>query len=163
MRVDYTNTGCSPINLDALRNNLRLPSDMDSDLLCRLLDSAIDYVESMANHCLVDKTVKVSYIGNMTFYNLKWKVDTITSVKINGTITTDFVLYHNNPSYIKINTMILADDVVEIEYEAKGRDDIYRANEVVIAYASAMYNNPEGLDELDMKRINNRLTSISPI
>lgn len=165
MRVEYTNTGMMTVSRQELEENLRLPVGMDQNLLERLILAATDYVESMANICLVNKDVKVSYIGNLKFYNLKWKVQEITTVKVSGTALTedDYELYNNNPAYLKINTTVLPDDVVEIEYKAEGKSDLYRVNEVVIAYASALYNNPEGLDELDMRRINNRLTSISPI
>lgn len=165
MRVEYTNTGTMSVSRQELEENLRLPSGMDQNLLERLILAATDYVEGMANICLVNKDVKVSYIGPLKYYNLKWKVDEITEVKVNGTALTDddYILYDNNPAYLKIKTEIANDDMVEITYKAAGRADIYKANEVVIAYASALYNNPEGLDELDMRRINNRLTSISPI
>lgn len=165
MRVEYTNTGLLPVSRQELEENLRLPEGMDSNLLDRLLLASVDYVESMANICLVNKEVKISYIGPLKYYNLKWKVDAITSVKVNGTAleVSDYTLYNNIPGYITIVSTVNNDDVVEIEYTAAGKHDIYKANEVVIAYASAMYNNPEGLDELDMRRINNRLQSISPI
>lgn len=165
MRLEYNNTSVMSVSLQELEENLRLPSGMDQNLLSRLIFSATDYVESMANICLVDKDVKVSYIGPLKFYNLKWKVEEIISVKVNGVSLSglDYVLYNNTPGYIQIISKVNDDDMVEIEYKALGKNDNYKANELVIAYASAMYNNPEGLDELDMKRINNRLQSISPI
>jgi hypothetical protein len=134
---------------------------MDEPLLHRLVCSAVDYIEKMANICMVDKEVKVSFVGPFDIYPLKFKVREITSVKVNGVEIENFTLYNNQPAYLVLTDMINNLDVVDIEYTADGKHDNYNANELAIAYASALYNNPEGIGELDMRRINNRITSIA--
>jgi hypothetical protein len=161
MRIEWTNTGVYPISREQLQQNLRLPDNMDVDLLDRLLCSAIDYVEKMTNICMVSKIVTISHIGPYKFYDLKFKVSEIISVKINKVATQNYTLHNNQPSYLTIDDTIAETDVVDIEYTAEGTYYNYSANDLALAYASALYNNPEGLDELDMRRINNRLTSIS--
>ena len=56
---------------------------------------------------------------------------------------------------------IEASDIVQITYTVTGITTHEALNECIIAYASALYNNPEGLSEMDMRRINFRLRTIS--
>lgn len=163
MRVEYTNIGTCPVNRTMMEQNLRLPEGMDSDLLDRIIMSAIDYVEKVANICVVQKEVKISHEGFWRRYDLKWAVDTITSVKINDVevLEEDYRLYNNNPAYLIIkNKMIYDDDIIDIEYTSKENQDNQSAINAIIAYGTALYNNPDGLEQLDMRRINNLLTTI---
>lgn len=162
MRVDYTNSGPYPVTVLQLQQNLRLPAGMDVSLLDRLILSAVDYVEKVGNICLVDKDVKITYVGYYPLYSLKWAAnpDEDITVKVNGDTITDYKVSYNNPAYLKLGTRLEDGDFLEISYKAKASVN-YNAIELVIAYASALYNNPEGIEELDMRRINNRLTTIS--
>jgi hypothetical protein len=163
MRVDYTNIGLSPITRTMMEQNLRLPEGMDSDLLDRIICSAIDYVEKVANICVVQKEVKISHEGFWRRYDLKWAVESITSVKINDEVVdpADYKLYNNNPAYLVIkNKTIYDDDIIDIEYVAKDNCQNQSAINAIIAYGTALYNNPDGLEQLDMRRINNLLTTI---
>jgi hypothetical protein len=146
-----------------VESNLRLPIGMDADLLDRLILAATDYVEKTTNVCLVSKDVVVSYVGKLKYYDLKFKAANVSNVKIAGVsiLPSEYVVYHNQPSYVIINKDVKDDDIVEISYSSLGKHDNYALNEMVIIYASALYNNAEGLDELDMRRINNRLTTLA--
>lgn len=163
MRVEYTNIGMCPVNRTMMEQNLRLPEGMDSDLLDRIIMAAIEYVERVANICVVQKEVKISHEGFWRRYDLKWAVDTITSVKINDVevLEEDYRLYNNNPAYLIIkNKTIYDDDIIDIEYTSKENQENQSAINAIIAYGTALYNNPDGLEQLDMRRINNLLTTI---
>lgn len=162
MSIIETNSTSSPITLAQMKANLRLPDDMDEDLINRLIPAATHYCELVTNIATRNKTVISTYIGPNTLYDLKYKAATVTTVKINNVATTNFTNYlGGNPGYVQIDDTIEASDIVQITYTVTGITTHEALNECIIAYASALYNNPEGLSEMDMRRINFRLRTIS--
>lgn len=162
MSIIETNSTDSPITLAQMLDNLRLPSGMDEDLINRLIPAATHYCELVTNIATRNKTVVATYIGPNTLYDLKYKAATVTTVKINNVATTNFTNYlGGNPGYVQIDDTIEASDIVQITYTVTGITTHEALNECIIAYASALYNNPEGLSEMDMRRINFRLRTIS--
>ena len=162
MSIIETNSTSSPITLAQMQANLRLPDGMDEDLLNRLIPAATHYCELVTNIATRNKTVVATYIGPNTLYDLKYKAATVTTVKINNVATTNFTNYlGGNPGYVQIDDTIEASDIVQITYTVTGITTHEALNECIIAYASALYNNPEGLSEMDMRRINFRLRTIS--
>jgi hypothetical protein len=159
MRVDFTNTSASPVTVQQMEQNLRLPTGFDTPLIERLINAATDYIERTANVAIRSKNVIVTHLGNYSIYELKFAPTNVV-VSVNGIATTDFTLSVNQPSYVKLTNKVQPLDEVKITYSVTGRNDLHIANEAIIIYASAMYNNPEGLEALDMRRINNFITTI---
>lgn len=165
MRIKETGKGTSPVTVEQMEANLRLPSGFDTALITRLIASATDYVEKITNVAVRTRTVSAAYGGGQSIYDLKYLANAVTSVKVDGesyVVDDDYKVYNTaQPCYVKFTNRIDQESIVEIEYTVTATTNNEAINEVIIAYATAMYNQPEGLGELDMRRINNRLTSLA--
>lgn len=157
MNVQETNT-TPTTDTTALRENLRLPSSFDDDLLTRLLKSAYSYVERHTGVALRDKDVIITYPKQVS-YPLLYKPTGTVVVKVNDVATTNFEYYYN---FVRITDEVLETDIVEISYSVLASTDEEIVNAAIMV-ASSLYNNPEGNSETDFKRLNNYLRSVSRI
>lgn len=165
MRIHETNSGSSPVTVAQMEANLRLPSGFDTALITRLIAAATSYAEKLTNIAMRAKTVKASFLGTRSIYDLKYLVNAVTSVKVDGedVDAANYSVYKNsNPGYLVFENVEYEDDaLIEIEYTVTATTDNEALNEAVIAYASALYNNPEGLGQLDKRRFDSLFTTIT--
>lgn len=159
-----TNTSCGPVTIEQLQRNLRLPAGYDNELLEDILKGAVDYVERYCSVAVTNKDMTATFTLPMKQYGLKYQTGEITKVTVNGIdkVADDYVLYNKgNPGVLKLKNNIDYGDVLEVEYTVIGVWENDSINSAIIAYASAMYNQPEGLNELDLRFVNRRLDTIS--
>lgn len=153
------NTGSIPEGWRTrLEQNLRLPTGMDSDMLDDQLKAAIAVVEKHTGTCIIDKTVTELFSLPKIKYFYNYRPSTITTIKKNGEALTasDYTLYSG---FFILKSKALRDDVIEVEYNVVSKYNDDHKN-VVIVIASALYNNPEGLGLIDMRKFNYLLNSI---
>lgn len=151
---EVTSVGLTDLGL--LRNNLRLPENFDNALLAQLWETALLHVEKHSGYALRAKTMVLTFFKQKN-YPLLYVPTLPVVVKRNGTATTDFEYY---PNYVRMTVDLMDDEIIQVEYAVPAETNVRILN-VAIMYASALYNNPEGIPEPDLKRINNFLTSMS--
>lgn len=143
--------------LALLRQNLRIPDGMDVDLVKFYLKAALDHVENQTGQNLTSKTVTQIWSLSQKCYHLKFKACTINSVTINDEDVSDKVVYSMDT---ETGVLFIEDvsytgtDLIKVSYQTDADEINYDIQSLVLAVASNMYNNPEGLPQQDVKKMN---------
>lgn len=169
-RYESTITGTEPLTLAEFKEHLHIDVDDENTMLNTLITSARQYVEDHTGAVLVDKTITISL--NEPFVHgfiIPTKFDTINwikfwdSEKTETTLNTDYYLEDSaTGSVILVNDYEFPSDIVKlhINYDVSADDNIDMYVSAMKVYATAIYENREGIPQSDLIAINRHLAGI---
>lgn len=102
-----------------MKTHLRLDGTSDDALLTTMITGAAEYVERATNMLVVQRQVvqyeKHKYAQTGAVYLVRWPLGTISEVKLDGVVSTDYELYDGLPPYIELDGSAAE---IEITYTA---------------------------------------------
>ena len=101
-------------DLGFIKKYLRIENDYEDSLIEMFATTAIKHIETYCNTFITIKTVEITSSKNIV--ELIGTVDKIESVKIDGTVTTDYELIGDTVKYIYLNSDLIDEQLVSIEY-----------------------------------------------
>lgn len=97
-----------------IKSFLRITNSVEDSLIQMFMTTAVKHIETWCNTFITVKTVEIT--SDSSTIELIGKVDEITSVKIDGTATTDYEVIGDTVKSIVLNTELIEGQYVTIEY-----------------------------------------------
>jgi hypothetical protein len=139
------------LNLDDVKNWLKVDFDRDDALITDLIEAAIDLFELYTGYSVDSENVKVWLRSDISIFTLPYVFpDVINSVKING---NDVVFTFDGLNTIVLDDIDVPDGVIEVDYQTEAGLD-YGMKVILYEIVAILYDNRGNANEqIDLSKI----------